>query len=517
MNDAVPDPAHFSLREAILAANSHPGQDVIRFALPNTDRTIEPLSELPDITDPVIIDGDSQPGYAGLPLVELDGAMAGPVDGLTITGGGSIVRGLVINRFQNGVTLDGLGGNQIEGNLLGTDVTGTMVPPNQPTGVNVSDSPDNLIGGTTVAERNVIIGVRINGDQATGNRVEGNYIDVDVTGTALLLGTSASGVALTQTSSNTVGGLDPGAGNLIAGSIFIGRGTANVVQGNLIGTDFTGTVRLTQGVGSSAPGGVSIDANSSQNQIGGTTAAARNIIPGGLDIDGNSNTVEGNYIGTDISGTVALPGLSSFEDVSNNSGGVILEGSRNIVGGTDPGAGNLISGFTDSGVGLGGSFNSLEGNLIGTDATGTRPLGNMIGVTGRGFNNTIGGTYPGAGNVISGNKTYGLRMVGSGGNTIEGNFIGTDRTGTLALGNGTVFVGQGNGVYVSEPNDVIGGSTPGSANVISGNGGDGVDIDVLCRASERGRHPGKLHRHRRDRNEAARQWRRWRRHPCEPE
>src|SRR5205807_2486804 len=101
VNDAVPDPAHFSLREAILAANSHPGQDVIRFDLPDQDRTIAPLSPLPDITDPVIIDGRSQPGYQGLPLVELDGSKAGAgADGLRITGGGSIVRGLVIHGFQ---------------------------------------------------------------------------------------------------------------------------------------------------------------------------------------------------------------------------------------------------------------------------------------------------------------------------------------------------------------------------------------------------------------------------------
>ena len=129
VNDAVPDPAHFSLREAILAANSHPGQDEIHFALPNQDRTIVPLSPLPDITDAVIVDGTSQPGYAGLPLVEIDGENAGTDegenaeidDGLTITGGGSIVRGLVINRFLNGIVLSGLGGNRIEGNFLGTD------------------------------------------------------------------------------------------------------------------------------------------------------------------------------------------------------------------------------------------------------------------------------------------------------------------------------------------------------------------------------------------------------------
>ena len=78
VNDAVPDPAHFSLREAIEAANSHTGQNIIRFDLPDSDRIIEPLSPLPDITEPVIIDGTSQPGYAGLPLVEINGSRRGP-------------------------------------------------------------------------------------------------------------------------------------------------------------------------------------------------------------------------------------------------------------------------------------------------------------------------------------------------------------------------------------------------------------------------------------------------------
>ena len=101
VNDALPDPAHFSLREALLAANAHPGQDIIRFDLPNTNRVIQPQSALPTITDPVIIDGTSQPGYRALPLVELDGSQAtAGANGLDIAGGGSVVRGLVIKAFK---------------------------------------------------------------------------------------------------------------------------------------------------------------------------------------------------------------------------------------------------------------------------------------------------------------------------------------------------------------------------------------------------------------------------------
>ena len=158
-NDPTPDPTHFSLREAILAANAHPGQDIIDFDLPNSDRVIQPQSALPDITDPVIIDGTSQPGYQGLPLVEINGSQAGASDGLTITGGGSVVKGLDIDGFQNDITLTGLGGNQVEGNFLGTDVTGTSAGPGDVAGVFISNSPDNIIGGTSAAQRNVTIQV----------------------------------------------------------------------------------------------------------------------------------------------------------------------------------------------------------------------------------------------------------------------------------------------------------------------------------------------------------------------
>ena len=142
----------------------------------------------------MIIDGISQPGFHGLPLVELDGSQAGPVDGLHITGGGSLVRGLVIHSFQYGIELSGLGGNQIEGNFIGTDVTGTGAM-SELIDVYVNVSPDNLIGGTTAAARNVIGSLDINSydadanivnSQSGGNRIEGNYIGSDLTGTALL-------------------------------------------------------------------------------------------------------------------------------------------------------------------------------------------------------------------------------------------------------------------------------------------------------------------------------------------
>src|SRR5262249_39751175 len=209
----------------------------------------------------------------------------------------------------------------------------------------------------------------------------------DVTGTVLLgRGISIGGP------SNTIGGLEPGAGN-VAGGGGIGA-SGNVVGGNLIGTDVTGTGALWGGGGGIA---------GRNNLIGGTTAAARNIIAGSVLLSSaNGNRVQGNYIGTDITGTKALGGGVSID-----------QGADNLIGGTEPGASNLISG----GIGLGdsASFNKIQGNRIGTDVTGTKALGGG-GIGSSGYDNTIGGSTPGAGNLISRNRTNGLALAGGGGN-----------------------------------------------------------------------------------------------------
>ena len=493
VNDAVPDPTHFSLREAILAANAHPGQDIIDFALPNSNRVIRPQSALPTITDPVIIDGTSQPGYEGLPLVELDGSQAtSGANGLDITGGGSVVRGLAIHSFQtgtdaqgntiggHGIEISGQGGNTIEGNFIGTDVTGTRALSDQGFGeVYIFGSPDNTIGGTTVADRNVTPFVLIEGydaearqplSNAGGNRIEGNYIGTDLTGTAALSGAPpiGLGVEIDTSSGNTIGGTAAGAGNLVLGGVNIFDGSSNAVQGNLIGTNYQGTAALPIGAGVKISGqGFAAQ----DNLIGGNTRAARNIIVGTVDIGGKvgtNNQVEGNYIGTDITGTIALgPG-----------DGVTIEGSYNTIGGAQPGEGNLISGNAASGIVLSASANNnvIQGNYIGTDVTGTKALGNgaaglNFAVVSAGYANTIGGTTPGAGNLISGNTGSGVVLEGNfTPDTVEGNLIGTDVTGSVALGN------RGNGIIATEPGAIIGGPQPGAGNTISGNGGNGISV-----------------------------------------
>jgi len=552
-NDSGPG----SLRQAILDANTNPGTDTITFNIPGTGPyTIQPTSALPTITDPVIIDGYTQSGAspntnpAGTGLntvlmIELDGSNAGIyVAGLHISAGNSTVRGLVINRFHGygskGIEVDMNSGNVIEGNFIGTDVTGTVALGNNIQGVLIN-APGNTIGGTTPVARNVISGngasgVRISGN---GNLVQGNFIGTDVTGTAPL-GNSGRGIFIFG-SNNTIGGTTAGARNIISGNgsngvpgrsgVYICCGaTENLVQGNFIGTDVTGTVAMGNG-----GCGVEIFDQASNNTIGGTTAGAGNVISGngrGIFISRGStgNLMQGNFIGTDVTGTVALGnrggvgvhiaqvmvgdttnntiggtaagagnvisgnGLGIFiyssgapgnlvqgnfigTDVTGtvalgNSGtGVAVGGSNNTIGGTIAGARNVISGNGSDGVSP-GVGNLIQGNFIGTDITGTIALGNGGDGVASGSGNTIGGMTAGARNVISGNQNNGIAMSGSGatGNLIQGNFIGTDVTGTVAIGN------SNNGVLIQGPSNTVGGATAGAGNVISGNGNSGVRI-----------------------------------------
>src|SRR5262249_34379635 len=143
-------------------------------------QTIAPTSALPTISDPVVVDGTTQPGYAGSPLVELRGSSAGSgASGLVITAGGSTVKGLVINALSSGsgsgISLLTNGGNLIVGNYLGTNAAGSAALRNG-TGVFIT-GPNNIVGGADPGARNLIsgngTGVSISGASATGNQVLG--------------------------------------------------------------------------------------------------------------------------------------------------------------------------------------------------------------------------------------------------------------------------------------------------------------------------------------------------------
>jgi titin len=193
------------------------------------------------------------------------------------------------------------------------------------------------------------------------------------------------------------------------------------------------------------------------------------ILTDPIGCNSNGNVIEGNFLGTDPTGTIAHPNNST----NAGSGCIIFctGSSNNVIGGTTPAARNLISGNIGAGVSFAGTGNVVQGNLIGTDVTGTLALGNTDrGVFTGGTNGLIGGTTTDARNVISANGR-GVDLFG-GSNTVQGNFIGTDVTGTIALSNPNVGVNT-NG----SANNVIGGltATPGTppGNLISGNAGNG--------------------------------------------
>lgn len=285
-----------SLRQAILNANGAAGTDEIRFSIGGGGvQTIRPTSALPNVEQPTIIDGTTQPGYAGTPLIELDGSLAGAsAVGLSIAGGNSIVRGLVVNRFDaTGISVFWGGGNLIAGNFLGTDPTGTQARPNRYTGIIVY-SDNNTIGGTTPADRNVIsgndyVGLQFYGTFATGNRVQGNFIGTDATGTTALgnawLGVRIDGGA----QNNTVGGTAAGAGNRIAynprgGVIVADEGTVgNTIRANSIHHNGGQGIDLgDDGVTANHPGGSATGPNRWQNypEIATATAGSSTMVSG---------------------------------------------------------------------------------------------------------------------------------------------------------------------------------------------------------------------------------------------
>jgi hypothetical protein len=294
-----------TLRAAIMQSNATQGADLIAFNIPGTlYHSITLTADLPSVSDPVVIDGYTQPGSSpntrpfgqatnALIRIELNGGAV--LDGLALAADGCTVRGLVINRCYR-------------------------LP-------------------------------------------------------------------------------------------IIVFSNSNVIEGNFIGTDLSGTVALANGL--------SLTLATSHNRIGGPEPASRNIIGGNhgagvfIDESAHDNLIEGNFIGTNAGGTSALP---------NQFGGIELRGSNNEV------RSNLISGnisFSLGGIDLGGSDNVIEGNFIGTNVSGQLPLANdLAGISMAGSRNRIGGTSPGQGNIIAFNRGPGIRLQQAGlSNLISGNSI----------------------------------------------------------------------------------------------
>ncbi len=474
----ISDSGAGSLRQAILDANAASGLDTIVFQIPGSGvHTIALLSTLPPITDPIVIDGTTQTGFTNKPVIELNGANAGNNAGLRVLAGNCTIRGLAINRFgADGIRIEASAAtNFIVGNFIGTDPTG-LIGRGNTNGVLVNGSSGNVIGGTNPADRNLIAANTDTGLyllNGSNNVVQGNLIGTTITGTNRL-GNLNNGIVLYNDPGNLIGGATTAARNIVSangtsGIYLFGSGaTANLIQGNYIGTDATGSVPL-----GNAADGITL-AGAGANTIGGigTTGAAGNLISGnghaGVFLNGvgvAGNVIQGNFIGTDASGRLA---------VGNTLAGVtISDASSNLVGGATVAARNVISGNKQDGVFIttNGTANLVEGNFIGTDATGTNALGNLFnGISiSAAASNTVGGATAGARNVISGNLSYGVQLFPTAtANVIQGNFIGPDLNGRSALSNHL------SGVRIESPTNTIGGPLAGAGNLISGNGQDGI-------------------------------------------
>ena len=434
--------------------------DEIRFDLLTGDTSIEAgasgLGALPIIRDAVTIDGTTQEGFAGTPLVELRGPST--VAGLHgVDSSGCTIRGLVVNGFASGISFGSSTGPDlvdvaIEGCFIGTDPTGTVKIGNS---IGVRFDPSTgmnncTVGGTVPEARNLISGNNVGYNIATGadchdNFVLGNLIGTDITGENAIPN-SLEGIKILDAGPNFIGGLQPGARNVVSGNgiqISMALGLI-VIQGNYVGVSATGTESI-DGGGT----GISF-IQVSQSLIGGSVASARNVISGNgstgihvghtLSSGAADNVIQNNFIGTDAAGANSL---------GNGENGIFLSGTirntsvlNNVISGNQ---GSGILGFRSGALGPPSPTTStalIENNLIGTDVTGTVAVGNQrngVLLTGR-------CSWIIRGNTISANNQFGVAVgvpgfdsttTPGGGNLsqIINNKIGTDSTGSNPLGN----------------------------------------------------------------------------------
>lgn len=463
-----------SLRQAIIDANSHPnavgGIDQIAFNIPGGGvHTITPVTAYAAIADPVLLDGYTQPGASAntltvgdnaVLLIEINGVNIGD-DGLNFTAGNSTIRGLVINHFDSTIFSVamrlGSSNNVVAGNFIGTNAAGTVGVRNL-ISVKIASGANNLIGGSQPADRNILGGSNTQNQPAAGaglqilttqpgTRVLGNYIGTNAAGTAALGNGRGIDLVGSPSADITIGGQTDtpgtGAGNVISGNssngginsdgIYIGNRPGDLkIQGNLIGLDATGTTAVSNGVTGinfqdTVPG-------TSLLLVGGTQPGARNVIFNNKITGILSNAigliVQGNFIGTDITGTVRPPLAAGSAD---HGDGITVGGGSVLIGGNSAPARNVIS-CIGRGLRLASGSTTLQGNYIGTTVDGSTPLGNQpAGV--RVENDAvaiIGGTAPGQGNLIAHSFTGGIEVRNNARATILGNSIFDNGTQDLS-------------------------------------------------------------------------------------
>lgn len=397
----------------------------------------------------------------------------------------------------NGIELDGASHDQIAMNYIGTDATGTMALGNQQNGILVTaGSANNLIGGQATGgndptngvfvrppEGNLISGNDGDGvlieDSATGNVLSGNFIGTDASGNTAL-GNHDDGVGILNANGNQLIGCtfqqDPFVFyNVISGN---GGNGLSVMNSNdtTIQANFFGMNADNDGALGNQLNGVVIGGTSEYTLMGGP------IPLGNVDACNGQN-------GLVVSGTASyfttyntFCGLAAFStdpDFGNGHDGMLITSTGgNILIRT-----NVISENGDNGIEIAGNASGVRvaGNLIGLDTQGNAAMGNVgdgIEVDGNAHGIIIGGPQPTfniiSHNAISANGGDGVAITGQAHNiSLSYSYIGTDLIGTEAFGN------AGDGIYVGPGTSTIsiGSFNPNLITVVSGNVGNGIEID----------------------------------------
>jgi hypothetical protein len=351
--------------------------------------------------------------------------------------------------------------NQGNRNIYGPEIMLSGNKNTVETGMSIINASGITIQGLIIGE--FLYGIQVSGQNATDNYISGNFIGTNYDGTASAGNYNAIEI-LSGANDNHIGGNDSLSRNLIGGNLYAGirisDANNNTVTGNYVGISLDGKSPLPN------YDGITIEGYSHGNKIGGMDSGERNVCSGnvayGIDIFGAgcfANEIRGNYLGTDCSGSYAVPNTYGilFDDRSNH----------NLV------SGNLISGNTAFGAYFynnGTNTNTLTGNLIGTNAEGIAAIPNETGVhiDGASFGNIIDS------NLISGNSANGITVFASYTdiNIITRNRIGTDITGIQPLGN------REDGIRISQgPKYNLIGGTQLTANTIAFNGKNGVAVE----------------------------------------
>jgi hypothetical protein len=557
-SDNVPGSFVGSLRQVILDANQSPptsGSDPITFAIPGSSPfTIKPTTMLPAVTVPVTIDGTNEAG------VVINGG-GQSFDGLTLaTGsGGSTIKGLDIVDFATGIAISSsnntIGGASSQANTIGFNSragvavlsgTGNAIREDQYIGTNGVSAPADDITLSAGANNNQPAPILLNTIAAvdqlfvtfTDNVPSGTSVTLDVyqvisgsspiqrvfldtktvtvgagaasvviaapgitTGdtiaaTATVTANGTSAFSAESTAANPTNPLvvtntnDSGTGSLRQAMIFASTNSGSVITFAIPGSSpfviipssvlptiavkvtidgttestFLGQPAVVQVNGRGQEfDGLTLGAGSDGSTITGLDIA--DFAGAGINVRSNHDTITDNRIGTDPTGSAAGPG---------NQTGIAISGSNNTIGGTEPGAGNLISGNSGNGISLtADSANNLVlGNLIGTNFSGEAALANAAGISlSASSGNTIGGIAPVAANIISGNASIGIEIDNSTRNVVQGNSLGPARDGINLLNAPDVTTGFPIGVHIDDsPANTIGGSVTGAGNVISGFG-----------------------------------------------